>query len=100
MSKKTSKKKEAKKEVKKAPKKKAKPKLSPQDRAKRWREKQVSTREGKLAKVAGNITHFYKDDLIKMFLEKLSDNALDKVYLESEKIRASKVKKSRVKVRT
>jgi len=100
------KKKATKKEVKKAKKpevKKAKkPKPSPEERYQEWKAKQVATREGKLNKVAGNLTHFTKDDLIKAFLGKLSDDALHKVYLSSEKIRSEKVKnssKAKIKVR-
>ena len=96
--KKVTKKEVAKKEVKKA----KKPKTSPQERYQNWKAKQVATRDGKLSKVAGNLTHFDKADLIKAFLGKLSDDALNKIYLSSEKIRSEKVKnssKAKVKVR-
>jgi len=60
----------------------------------------VMTKDQKVAKIAGNITHYSKKELVDKFLKDLKDPQIESLHLSSEKIRASKIGNKKVKVKS
>jgi len=57
------------------------------------KKKKEMTKDQKLMKIAGNLTHFNKQDLVDKFLKKLSDKDIQEIFNSSEKVRASKTQR-------
>ena len=63
------------------------------------KKKKEMTKDQKLMKIAGNLTHYTKQDLVNKFLKKLSDKDIQEIFNSSEKVRASKTQRADGKIK-